>query len=118
MKLSQVLELIPPHDPEDSIKVNEIASSLEAKGWEGQPLVYHYGKLITGSHRYAALEKADIPYSFEIPCLCLSEIFQEADLDLSEIMTEEGSDEAWDGAWQFVLNSLPSNITEKYGIQY
>ncbi|MFB5191701.1 ParB N-terminal domain-containing protein [Alicyclobacillus fastidiosus] len=39
-------------------KVNELVESLLKKGWQGAPILFHseWG-LVTGSHRFAALQK-------------------------------------------------------------
>jgi hypothetical protein len=117
MQLSEIRNYQPINTTKKSV-VLEIAKSLESDGWQGMPIVLFNGFLITGSHRVDALCQADLDYRFEVPTVDLNDVFEEAGLDLEETMDDESSEEPWDSNFCFVLNALPVNVVEKYGIQW
>ena len=56
--------LVTVNDVEEN-KVEEIAKSIRENGWQGAPIIYAGETLITGSHRYAALDKLYNDADFE-----------------------------------------------------
>lgn len=115
MNKTDLSNLVPVHET-DSQKVEEIKESLKT-GWVGIPIVFHEGYLVTGHHRQqAVMDSPDL--GFDIPTISLEDVFEEFDLDLQEAMEEEGCLETWDAGFVYVLDKLPAEALEKYGIQY
>lgn len=56
MKALEIIDFEKINDTEEE-KVNEIAESIKANGWQGCPILTHGNTLITGSHRLDALRK-------------------------------------------------------------
>lgn len=56
MKWTDIMRFAPVSDT-DTDKVQKIAESIRSNGWQGAPILVSEtcGRLITGSHRYAAL---------------------------------------------------------------
>ena len=109
--------MIPYHEVRDYDHVKKLMESMEANGWVGAPLVIWGGEyLITGSHRYAAA--MELGWSErEIPTIELAEVFAEAELDFDELHKQYGEPTISDhGMLVALLNELPEEIREKYGI--
>jgi hypothetical protein len=111
------MEMIPYHEVRDYEHMKKLMASMEANGWVGAPLVIWDDEyLITGSHRYAAAMELGWDES-EIPTIELAEVFAEAGLDFEQLHAEYGYptiDEH--GMLVALLNELPEEIREKYGI--
>ena len=109
----------PLHEVRDLEKLATLTESIEEKGWQGVPLVIWgvYGQLLTGSHRFAAARALEWDYT-EIPTIDIEMVFAEAGLDFEAALVEEGnpSFDQWDFAR--VLDKLPEEIIEKYGIDW
>ena len=124
MNVGDFLNTYQPINDTDRQKVEEIALSIAENGWQGAPLVVlDGGWLITGSHRYEALSLAVnqdyIDYRFEVPVVDLDELFESEGLDLEEVMEEEGCESPEDfSCFVWVLDNLPPEIKEQYGIQW
>lgn len=108
--------MIPYHEVHDAAKVERLAASIDANGWQGAPLVVVDGEfLITGVHRYAACRKLYIPDN-EIPTIELSDVFAEAGIDLDAALSAEGYPAVGEPLFEAVVLDLPHSIREKYGL--
>lgn len=105
------------HEVRDANKLQELVESIDANGWQGSPLVV-WGEefLLTGSHRYAACKELGMS-DYEIPTIEIEEVFGEAGLNFDELHAEHGCPTISDYAQVVdLLNELPEDIKEKYGI--
>lgn len=107
--------MVAPHEIRDRAYVAELAASIAANGWQGAPLVVWEDFLITGTHRYAACQSLDWTDS-EIPTIDLTEVFEEAGMDLLSTHADEDSPTVDEPSFLYVLQALPVAIREKYGI--
>ncbi len=109
--------MITYHDPQDMDKVNELAAAMDAHGWQGAPLVLINvnGELLTGAHRHTAWMQV-FGADFDIPTIALDDVFAEAGLDLATVMADEGCAYIGDGYTVGVVEALPSDVRDAYGI--
>lgn len=63
-ELNNILKCYPVNDV-DKNKVNEIVDAIKTNGWIGAPILYAGERLITGSHRQAALKMLEEFYSLD-----------------------------------------------------
>jgi len=56
------IESFSPINPVENDKVNQLAKSMLANGWQGAPILYTDYMLITGSHRLEALREIEKMY--------------------------------------------------------
>lgn len=79
--------MIPFHAAEDATKVETLAASMEVNGWVGAPLVAWGECLLTGAHRFAAvelLERQDRA-SIDIPTVDISELAEDWEVICAEV---------------------------------
>lgn len=109
--------MIPYHEVHDYKLMKKLMESLEANGWVGAPLVVWEGEyLITGAHRYAAAMELGWDES-DIPTIELADVFAEAGLDFEQLHAEYGYPTIDEHALLVeLLNELPEEVREKYGI--
>ena len=107
--------MITLHEVTDGEKVERIAASIEANGWQGAPLVKWGDVLITGVHRYAAAQELELRDS-EIPSIELDEVFAEAGMDIAVAHEEWGCPTYAEGMFVEFIRELPETVREKYGI--
>lgn len=108
--------MIAYHEVRDEAKVAALAAAIERDGWQGSPLVVVDDiNLITGCHRYAAVRSLGWEDA-EIPTVELAEVFDGAGLDLETVMADEGCESIDDAAFVYVVNALPAEVRESYGI--
>ncbi len=70
-------ELFPPHEIRDQAHLENLIENMRENGWQGAPLVQHGGQLLTGSHRLVAAKEVAInDYTFEIPVVDLTDVFE------------------------------------------
>ena len=104
------------HEPEDMTKVAELAAAMVADGWHGAPLVtIADDELLTGSHRHAAWVEA-FGDDHDIPTISLADVFAEAGIDLAAVMDDEGCEYIGDGYTVYVIEALPAETRDAYGI--
>lgn len=104
------------HEVVDEAKVKALAADIEARGWQGAPLVCWGEQLITGTHRYAAVQQLGWLDS-DIPTIELSEVFALAGLDLDAIHAEYGEPTSDEPIFvDMLLFELPDAIRAAYGI--
>lgn len=110
----------PLHEVRDPEKVQRLAASMEANGWQGMPLVIWevYGQLLTGVHRYEAAHEVLGWSDSEIPTIDIEDIFAEAGIDFHKALERYGN--PWVTNYEFtrVLWELPEAIQAKYGIDW
>ena len=107
----------PYHEVQDQSKVEMLAASMEANGWQGAPLVkVGEDQLITGVHRYAAAHGLLEWTNNEIPTINLEDLFEMCGMDFEQVYTEEGCPQLSSVAFACVTNHLPAEVLEKYGI--
>jgi hypothetical protein len=94
------------HSPEDMTKVERIAADMLSNGWTGAPIVVEGEQALTGAHRLAAAQIADI----EVEAVELRDLFADADLDLDEIARDANYDLVE------IVNALPASVKAEYGI--
>jgi hypothetical protein len=109
---NEMTDLMKWHEPENTEKINDIARSMMDNGWIGTPVVVWGEQAYTGAHRIAAAEIAEV----EVPTICLTELFDEAGLDMDEALWMYGHPTADDVQMAMVIGQLPANIIDKYGI--
>ena len=110
--------MTPLHKVTDHEKVEQLKKSIEQQGWQGAPLVKWdvYGDLLTGTHRYAAVK--DLGWEDnDIPAIDIEDVFTEANMDFDGILNEYGNPYLTDPLFDCVLQSLPEDIRQKYGIE-
>jgi hypothetical protein len=100
------------HEPRDAKKLNQLIDSMKSDGWKGEALVYWGEQLYTGAHRSKAAEVVGIDY----PIISVEAIFVEAGLDFEELHYIHGEPTADDSNMAGLLNELPGDIRDKYGI--
>lgn len=103
------------HEATDASKVAELAASMDTDGWRGSPLVAIGDELLTGAHRHTAYVQV-FGSDYGIPVIELADLFAEAGLDLDTVMADEGCTDLSDATMVYVLNTLPGDIRETYGI--
>ena len=59
-RLVFVDKIIPPHEVDNFLKLNELKSSFVKLGWIGPPLIVSGDQALTGTHRIAAAKQARI----------------------------------------------------------
>ena len=102
------------HGVTDNEKVQRIAESIEANGWQGAPMVTDGELLITGVHRYAALrqiDRTDMLYDVTIP---IQDIIEDYDAQIEERMEENGDE--WYEAMKATVAGLDASTREYYGL--
>lgn len=104
----------PPHDVNDTSKVEEIARSMKEHGWIGPPIVVDKRQAITGTHRISAAKKVKLN---KIPQIDIRELFKKEGLDYDKLMKEEQIKEPFDAGYQYVFEPLSNKTMEEYGIQ-
>lgn len=108
--------MIPRHEVNDWAKVEALAESMERDGWQGAPLVRWDNYLITGTHRYYAASRLLEWSDGKIPTITLEELYEEAGMDFAE-MEEALADYVICANYdELLVNELPAEIREKYGI--
>ena len=106
------------HDINDDAKVSELVASMQAKGWVGMPIVIWDDKALTGVHRIAAAEIAEIrPETID-----LADVFAEDGADFDEAVeayqyAQERNAE-WTAGLDTMYGLLSAATRDKYGIQY
>jgi len=110
--------MTPYHDVDDAAKVDALAASMKANGWVGPPLVAWYSCLITGVHRFAAVEKLEQEGIFiDIPTVDIRDLAEIEGKDFDAICTEEGCDGIDSPALIYVLDRVVSQqMRDEYGI--
>lgn len=87
MTTLSVGQIQPPHEVRDEEKLEIIAASMRETGWQGRPVLViersDYYQALTGSHRYAAAELAEID---SIPVVIVNtELLEEAGYTITEL---------------------------------
>lgn len=72
------------HQAPEAGLVAELVASMEANGWQGDPVLVHEGQAVTGTHRIAAAREAGI----KVEVLDLADVIDNAAERVAEIMTE------------------------------
>lgn len=104
------------HEATDASHVAELAASMEANGWQGAPLVLlGESELLTGAHRHTAYVEV-FGSDYGIPTVLLEDLFTDAGLDLATVMEDEGCEYIGDGYTVEVIDHLPVEIRDEYGI--
>lgn len=107
------------HPVDDKAKVQMLAESMEANGWQGSPLV-KCGEmhLITGCHRYTAASKVLGWSDKEIPMIDLENLFEEDGKDFEALHAEHNYCTI-DEDYEFVqlVHELSEEIRAQYGIE-
>lgn len=103
------------HPVQDEEKLQSLIKTIEQDGWIGAPLVHDGNILITGVHRYAAVKELGW-IDYEIPTIEITEVFDEAGLDYDELWQQEGEPTVDEPAYVYLLEALPTEISDKYGI--
>lgn len=120
----------PPHEVRDTAKLDGLLLSMVRGGWDEEcpPLVREGRFLVTGSHRYAAVEclqrflaeygESRHQDGLEVQMVELDEIFEvEADLDFEEMCERYGHPiVCQDPMYAQMLDELPTEILERYGL--
>ena len=75
-RLEFIDNLHPPHDVDDTQKVQTLRYSLQTDGWIGPPLLIIGTQALTGTHRLAAAKSAGIRL---VPVIELSSLAGDAD---------------------------------------
>lgn len=105
--------LVPWHEVRDSQKLAELTASMQANGWIGAPIIAILGgqddRAITGSHRIAAADAADI----DVPVIDLCDLLAEHGHSLDEIIAEWGDE--YDALVR-LDEYLPADVVDTYGI--
>lgn len=96
----------PIHQVEDQDKLAALVASMTESGWVGAPIVVDGEQAITGSHRLAAAQIAEI----EIETVELADLFADAEIDLHETAYELNYDLV------AIVNQLPASVRAEYGI--
>lgn len=104
------------HPVTEPSKVEEIAVSMKSNGWIGAPVVILDDIQITGVHRAAAAEMANI----KLETIALADVFAEDGQDWEEAL-ESYEDDIKSGytlndALDYLLGELSEDVREKYGI--
>lgn len=113
-------ELLAPHGADDTDKLAELTASMRETGWQGAPLIYarmSYGdQALTGSHRLAAAQAADI----QVPAVDIAALMDEhgADWNATVNLQDEGSFEVHYLALLHVIQHglLPEETIAFYGL--
>jgi hypothetical protein len=122
--ITEMRDYLPVHPAHDKEKLEKLVDSMEAKGYQGGPMVAYRQQFVTGAHRYEAANCLDERYDRDeasrtvdsIPVIDLEDVFEEAGLDLYEVLEAENTPDFDDDAFIFVLNALPEQLRDKYGI--
>ncbi len=122
--INEMREYAPVHGADDQEKLEELIASMEANGYEGVPLVAYQQQFLTGAHRYEAVNLLDSRYHAHaaertvdsILVIDIADVFEEAGLDFYETLETEGTPDVDDYGFVYVLDALPDDIKDKYGI--
>jgi hypothetical protein len=92
---SEDLRAIPRHDAHDAAKLGALVASMDADGWRGRPLLAvetcNGYRLLTGSHRYAAIQQLAEPIDVPIAIVdadAVDAACDAADMTADELITE------------------------------
>ena len=102
----------PNPDELDPEKVRALTESIRANGWIGSPLVCFEGRLITGSHRYAAAHALGLS---SIPTKDLEAVFAEAGIGDFRSRWEASNHDDQD-LFSLILELLPKGVREYYDL--
>lgn len=89
------MRVLPLHEVRDEAKLEALIASMIVNGWQGRPVLAidcgDYLQALTGSHRIAAAEAAEI----EVETLTISQPTLSDDAELSELFSSliDGGDE-------------------------
>lgn len=110
--------MVPLHEVHDMTKAEALAKSMERDGWKGAPLVCWqvYGDLLTGTHRYYAAHNILGWPDSDIPMIDIADVFEEAGLSFEACCETWGNPYLTEEAFLSVLNELPQEVCNKYGI--
>lgn len=103
------------HEVRDTAKVTRIAKSIEENGWIGAPMVADGELLITGVHRYAALEELDMTMDAERDYIIdIRNLIEDYDAKIEERMSEDGDE--WYEAMKAIVAELGVDTQTEYGL--
>lgn len=116
MSMTQTMtpaDLLPAHEIRDDDKLAALTASMREHGWHGAPIVIAkegYGdQALTGSHRLAAAEAADI----EVPVVDIRTLAADHGHDFDELVQACG--DLFDAARR-LADQLPADVTAYYGL--
>lgn len=112
--IDDVAGYAPRHEVTDPDKADDLAKDMAARGWQGAPLVVHrdYVQALTGVHRLAAAEEAEIA----VPGVDVEELLAACDIDLWERRDSDLADLDLDEVLETLLAELPADVQTAYGI--
>ncbi len=112
-------DVLAPHGVSDMAKVEQLAASMRAEGWQGAPLVAiingSTADALCGSHRIEAASWAEI----DIPVVDIADLAEEHGLDwhgLYERMVDEGTSYPGHEAATRLAAELPAAVVAYYGL--
>jgi hypothetical protein len=110
--IDDVSGFAPAHEITDPAKAEALAADMEARGWQGAPVVVHrdYAQAITGVHRLAAAEQVGIA----VPGVDVEELLEACDLDLWETCDELSGN--LEDALRVLIGKLPAEVRDAYGL--
>lgn len=104
-----------PHEVQDAAKVEQIAASMRANGWQGAPVLVWEGYQLTGVHRTAAAELAGI----DLETIELREVFAQDGADFDAAIADYINypyGDVYAGITLTILPHLSDTIKAEYGI--
>lgn len=110
--IEDVTAYAPAHDITDEDKAEALANAMREHGWQGAPIVVlsDYARAITGVHRLAAAEGAEIA----APGVDLEELLEACGIDLWERSAEMDTD--IDQVVRVLVTELPADVRDAYGL--
>lgn len=106
-------DIIPAHDVRDDAKLTELTASMREQGWQGAPVVISregFGdQALTGSHRIAAAEAAEI----DVPVVEIRDLMADNGQDFDALAAELGG---WYEVAVRLGYYLPADVTAYYGL--
>lgn len=109
----------PYHEPNDDAKLADLMTSMERHGWVGAPLVAWDTHLLTGAHRFAAVDRLsrEDRAHIDMPVVDIRDVFAACGLDFDALVEHEGITAADDPSLPWLLHHyLPRETRAAYGI--
>lgn len=107
-------DLLAPHDADDQDKVVALASSMREYGWIGAAVVVTGDQALTGSHRIAAADLADV----DVPIIEIADLMAEHGQSWDELLADHdmGDGMGWYEAGRWLDHHLPAEVIAYYGL--
>jgi hypothetical protein len=107
----------PYHGVHDEDKLAALVASMLANGWQGVPVVADGNCLMTGSHRWHAVEQIEQMHEIDAPEVLLHVVdIRDIYPEFDDLMDEFDNPTISEPMYAMAIDNLPEALKEMYGI--